>query len=300
MVPSARRSSTESNAPSRTARSGAAAGRAMLVEIGISSQNSIIVVLDNNSPRRRSASSISRQHSVERPGGARTRQLDGKTPGDSGAGLVLPVGRPSPPAKDDVPPASYPRLLRHALSVEAYIPQGWRLEMTKSGDLNGDGRPDAVLVVRDDDPDKFIDTGRDQKLDTNPRILVVALADAAGGYDLVLENHTLIARTNDPFQQDPLDPDGIQEGEVAIKNGTLRITLGYFGGNMGRMTYTFRFQNGRFEMIGYDRVDVTRNSGVMSDVSINYSTRQMVRKKGHISERQRESDAQQVAASSRC
>lgn len=186
-------------------------------------------------------------------------------------------------AEDDVPPASYPKLLRQALSVEAFIPQGWRLEMSKSGDLNGDGRPDAVLVVRDGDPNKFIDAGRDQKFDTNPRILVVALADAAGGYDLVLENHTLIARTTDPFQQDPLDPNGIQEGEVAIKNGTLRITLGYFGGNMGRMTYTFRFQNGRFEMIGYDRVDVTRNSGVMNDVSINYSTGVMVRKKGHIS-----------------
>jgi hypothetical protein len=53
---------------------------------------------------------------------------------------------------------------------------------------------------------------------------------------------------------------------------------------MGRVSYTFRFQNGGFEMIGYDRVDVTRNSGVMSDLSINYSTGQMVRKKGHISD----------------
>jgi hypothetical protein len=183
-----------------------------------------------------------------------------------------------------LPAASYPKLLRHALSVEAYIPQGWRLETSLSGDLNGDGRPDAVLVVRDGDLKKFIDTGRELKLDTNPRILVVAFADGKGGYDLVLEDHTLIERTTDPFRQDPLDPNGIQEGGIEIKNGTLRVTLGYFSGNMGRVTYTFRFKNKRFEMIGYDRVDVERNSGVMSDLSINYSTRQVVRKKGHISD----------------
>lgn len=183
--------------------------------------------------------------------------------------------------ESNVPPASYPRLSRHAVSVEAYVPQGWRLEMAKFGDLNGDGRPDAVLILRDDDPKKFIETGRQSmpRFDTNPRILAVVFANPGGGYDLALENHSLIGRTVDLWQQDPLE-----EGEVAVKNGALRVTLGYFGGNMGNVTHTFRFQDGRFVQIGYDRVDVTRNSGVMSDLSINFSTRQMVRKKGHISD----------------
>ncbi|MDO8876542.1 MAG: hypothetical protein Q7V40_10625 [Pseudolabrys sp.] len=190
-------------------------------------------------------------------------------------------------AADDpaLPPANYPKIAAQAASFESFVPPGWRLERSVSGDLNGDGRPDAVLVLRDNDAKKFIETRRESmpKFDTNPRILAVAFAGDNGGYALALENHTLIARTDDPFQQDPIDPDGIQAGEIAIRNGTLRVTLGYFGGNMGRMTYTFRFQNGRFEMIGYDRVDVTRNSGVTSDISINYSTQQMVRKIGHIS-----------------
>lgn len=186
----------------------------------------------------------------------------------------------------DLPPATYPKLAAQAATFERFVPAGWRLEQAVTGDLNGDGRPDAVLVLRDNDPKKSIATGRESmpRFDTNPRSLAVVFAGDDGGYALALENHTLIARTDDPFQQDPLDPDGIQAGEIAIKNGTLRVTLGYFGGNMGRITYTFRFQNGRFEMIGYDRVDVTRNSGVMSDLSINYSTQQMVRKIGHISD----------------
>jgi hypothetical protein len=166
------------------------------------------------------------------------------------------------------------------------VPAGWRLESKIAGDLNGDGRPDAVLVLRDNDPKKIVKVDRPSasQFDSNPRILAVAFAKAAGGYDLALENHTLIARTTDPWQQDPLDPDGIQEGEVAIKNGTLQVTLGYFSGDMGHIAFTFRFQKGRFELVGYDRVNVTRNSGVVRSVSVNYSTRQMERKVGNISD----------------
>lgn len=184
-------------------------------------------------------------------------------------------------ADPDLPPAHYPKLAAQAAAPEGFVPPGWRLETAVTGDLNGDGRPDAVLVLRDADPKKFIDTGRASmpRFDTNPRILAVVLAGDKAGYAVALENHTFIERTTDSWQQDPLDPDG----GIAIRNGTLRVTLGYFGGNMGRMTYTFRYQNRRFELIGYDRVDVTRYSGVMSDLSINYSTQQMVRKIGHIS-----------------
>lgn len=193
-----------------------------------------------------------------------------------------------PAAADELepPPATYPSVTKQAATLEAFVPSGWRLEKSVTGDLNGDGRPDAVLILRDNDPKKFIDrkVPNTPPFDTNPRILAVVFASVSGGYGLALENHTFIGRTTDPFQQDPLDPDGVQEGEVAIKSGTLRMTLAYFAGNMGRMTYTFRYQNKRFELIGYDRVDVERNSGVMSDLSINYSTRQVVRKKGHISD----------------
>ena len=166
-----------------------------------------------------------------------------------------------------LPPASYPKLLRHALSVEALHSAGWRLEITKSGDLNGDGRPDAVLVLRDIDPENFIDSGQQNtpKFDTNPRILAVAFANAKGGYDLVLENHTL-DRAHDRFvaagsarsRRHPGRRDRDQERHAA---GHARI----FRRRHGPHDLTFRYQNKRFELIGYDRVNVTRNSGVMTD-----------------------------------
>ena len=83
-----------------------------------------------------------------------------------------------------VPPVTYPALARHASTAEAFVPAGWRIESQKSGDLNGDGRSDVVLVLRDADPHNVVDArerGGPQNYDTNPRIIVVAFAAAAGG-----------------------------------------------------------------------------------------------------------------------
>jgi hypothetical protein len=181
-------------------------------------------------------------------------------------------------AEPAIPPVSYPTLVKHARSIEGFLPMEWRMELKQSGDLNGDGRDDAVLVLRAIDPLNVIDMrgqGGPENYDTNPRILMVAFANAAGGYDLVLENHTLMGRTTEPSTQDPLDPNGVQAGGVAIKNGTLQVTLGYFGGNMGHLTYTFRFQKGGFKLIGYDSIDVERFKGTVSQVSVNYVTCRM-------------------------
>jgi hypothetical protein len=186
-----------------------------------------------------------------------------------------------------IPPVTYPALVRHAQSVEGFLPMEWRIEIQKSGDLNGDGRDDVALVLRALDDRNVLDTrgqGGPENYDTNPRILAVAFANASGGYDLALENHTLVARTTFPGEQDPLDPNGVQEGGVEIKNGTLQVTLGYFGGNMGRKTFTFRFEKTSFRLIGFDSVDVERSKGLMNDVSINYLTRRMKHGTGHISD----------------
>lgn len=202
-------------------------------------------------------------------------------------GLLLYAAFGSVAAELVIPSASYPALVKHARSVEGFVPNEWRIEIQKPGDLNGDGRDDVALVLRAMDDRNIIDMrgqGGPENFDTNPRILMVAFANAAGGYDLALENHTLIARTTEPSGQDPLDPNGVQEGRVEIKNGTLQVTLGHFGGDMGHTTYTFRFQGGRFALIGYDSVNVERSQGIMRSVSINYTTRRMERSIGKISD----------------
>jgi hypothetical protein len=190
-------------------------------------------------------------------------------------------------AEPSIPAAAYPALPRHVKTAEDIVPTGWGIESKVAGDLNSDGRDDFVLVLRARDPRNVVDMreqGGPEHYDTNPRILAVAFANAAGGYDLALENHTLIMRTTEPSAQDPLDQNGVQPGGVEIKSQTLKVTLGYFSGNMGHATYTFRYQSGRFALIGYDGIDVDRFKGDMRDISINYVTRRKEVSLGKISD----------------
>jgi hypothetical protein len=171
------------------------------------------------------------------------------------------------------------------------VPEGWGVESRQDGDLNNDGRPDLVLVLRQQRPGNIVHhNGMGQNpLNTNPRILAVAWSLPEGGYALALQNHSLIPRHEQPNMDDVLD----ETGGVFIQRGTLRVALHFFASagswSMGTTTYTFRWRDGKFELIGYDRDTVMRNTGVMENVSINFSTGKLKRSKGSV-----EHDAEKV------
>src|ERR1700712_4507125 len=99
-----------------------------------------------------------------------------------------------------IPPASYPSLPATAATAEGFAPAGWAVESRASGDLNGDGQADLVLVLRGRDPRLVIANsgmGEDH-VDTNPRVLAVLFAQPGGGYRLVAQNHQLIPPMEDP------------------------------------------------------------------------------------------------------
>jgi hypothetical protein len=199
-----------------------------------------------------------------------------------GSMLVLVV--PCAFAELHVPDAHYPGLPAQAMNAEGFVPNGWRLESQAAEDLDGDGRPDLVLVLRQQDPANVIrnDDGLGENpLDTNPRILAAAFASDGGGYALALQNHALIPRHDVPTVEDMLE-----EGGVSVQRGALRVTLHFWANagswSMGNTTYTFRWQNGRFELIGYDSDSVMRNSGASESLSINYSTGEVKRSVGNM------------------
>ena len=63
---------------------------------------------------------------------------------------------------------------------------------------------------------------------------------------------------------------------ISIKKNVLKITFNYFmsAGSWATSTevYIFRFQNNRFELIGYESDSYMRNTGEEEKVSINFST----------------------------
>ncbi|HEY8381100.1 MAG TPA: hypothetical protein VIL09_03015 [Microvirga sp.] len=182
-----------------------------------------------------------------------------------------------------IPKAAYPNLPAKARSAEGFAPPGWVVEASVEGDLNGDGRPDLALVLRQSNPAFRIDhDGLGEKpLDTNPRLLAVAFRQAGEDYALALSNHTLIPRREIPAAEDHFSPE-----DLSIARGTLRVRLSWFmsAGSYETfsVTYTFRHQANRFELIGYDRTDVHRGSGGMTEISINYLTGRMKTERGTI------------------
>jgi len=174
----------------------------------------------------------------------------------------------------DLPKVTYPKLPAQAASAAGFAPKSWRVEEEVKGDLNADGIDDLAVVLRNDDPRNVIthDGFGPSPFNSNPRILAVAFGVAGGGYRLALENHTLIPRPETPTLEDPL-----AEGEMAIAKGVLKLKLHFFanagGWTMFNSTFSFRWQNGRFELIGFDRFLIQRNTGEVEELSINFSTR---------------------------
>lgn len=192
-----------------------------------------------------------------------------------------------------IPPVTFPTLPRQAASAQGFVPAGWSLEAQAAGDLDRDGIPDLALVLRQTEPKNVVANENglgENPLDTNPRILAVALRSGpSGDYVLRLENHMLIPRRDDPVFADPLS----ESGGISIKRGALRVSLYQFasagGWGMSTTTYSFQLRGGRFVLIGFDRDSVTRNTGETKAISIDYLAGKMKIAHGTIS-----SDASKV------
>lgn len=197
--------------------------------------------------------------------------------------LALAVSSPAQAQETDseLPPVTYPDIVTEAATADGFVPQGWKLEFTAQGDLNKDGKSDLALVLRGTDEKNVLINPPlgPERYDTNPRMLVVALAKESG-YRLVLADRTLIPRPDNPSQDDPLS----ESGGVSIDRGSLVVGFYLFmsagGSDTGNWHYRFRLEDGRFRLIGYDSYNVNRMSGAVDEVSINYLTGKVVTKTG--------------------
>ena len=199
----------------------------------------------------------------------------------AGGLFVLLAAAVQSPGDAEIPPVTYPNLVRDGASLDAFVPAKWKLEAKASGDLNGDELPDAALILHMADPANMVakDWDPTQKYDSNPRMLVVLFGRKSGGYTLAAADHKLIPRLENQNQDEPFD-------EVAISGGTLRVKMHLFmsagGWEMGGSLFTFRWQDGAFKLIGFDRDSIQRNSGETKEISINYLTGRNVLKRGDI------------------
>jgi hypothetical protein len=174
----------------------------------------------------------------------------------------------------DIPEAVYPSLPKTADSAERFVPSGWGIEVEEKGDLNGDRRPDLLLVLRQEDQANIVlndpmSPGA-REWDANPRILAVALALKKGGYELALQNDEFIPRYDNPCIDDPF-------GFADISEGMMRIGL-HLWANAGTWytsdtAFVFRYSGRAFRLARYESYTTKRNTGETWDLAVDYASR---------------------------
>ena len=142
-----------------------------------------------------------------------------------------------------------------AKSVKDFIPKGWEQLDIAKGDLNKDKLEDVVIVIGN----PVINSDDDS-------VLLVLFKEKDGTYSLVAKNDKNFSKSY---------IGGFVLDEIRIKNNILEIE--FFTVNIYNMNkiYTFRFQNNRFELIGFEENSYDKVTGEADGTSINFSTNKM-------------------------
>ena len=201
------------------------------------------------------------------------------------ATICVAAAKPPADAPDWLPGAVIASLPRAAATPAGFAPRGWRVEQTVQGDLNHDGRPDVVVILKGDDPAcRVTPPGQSEAVDTNPRIVMVAFG-TSGGFALQLANSAVIPRLDDPYMDDPIEECGTGCG-LTVHGDVIRLGVRNWrsagGWSTNINTLSFRWNGRQFALIGFDRETLQRNSGETETLSANFTTGRMSIAKGSI------------------
>ncbi|MNJ91875.1 hypothetical protein D3C87_95300 [compost metagenome] len=155
-----------------------------------------------------------------------------------------------------------------------FVPEGFRVFEKVYGDLDKDGVKDLILIIKGTDRGNFYQDEYRGELDRNRRGLIVLL-NKKHGYEQVVKNLECFSSENE---------DGgvyyAPELSVSVEKGKLYVH--YAHGRYGYWSYTFRYNQSDFDLIGYD---ASENHGPIAQwiTSINFLT-QKKQEKENISE----------------
>lgn len=173
--------------------------------------------------------------------------------------------------------SDHPQIRKTGTDINAFVPKGWKIIYRAKGDLNKDHLPDEAIIIQNTNPKNIIknDGMGSDKLNINPRMLLV-LFKTSGNYSLQAQNTNFIPTENNEENTCLADPLA-ETGAITIKNGALILSYQYWlscGSYwVNNVDYTFRFQNQKMELIGFDAGSYSRSSGEENITSLNFSTR---------------------------
>lgn len=149
-------------------------------------------------------------------------------------------------------------------TIEDFIPEKFVLHDTIFGDLNKDKLIDCILIIKGTDKENIVENRFEAIVDRNRRGIIILFKNESG-YQKATENLDCFSSENE---------DGgvyfAPELYFDVKRGNLIIH--YAHGRYGFWSYTFRYQDSKFKLIGYD---LSSNFGpiINSQTSINFLTK---------------------------
>lgn len=171
---------------------------------------------------------------------------------------------------------------------QAWVPAGWKILAGATGGLNQVDTDDAVLVLEENNPKKRTEDpagnmGRAANL--NARRLLV-LFHTASGYRKVAEADRFLPSQNQ--EGDQCTSWSIQD--VQVRRRQLHVLLHHEfacgSGTGGDSKFVFRYQDGRFRLIGLDASFAARDTD--RTLSVNYLTGKQIFASGNFDDEKTE------------
>lgn len=148
--------------------------------------------------------------------------------------------------------------------VEDFIPQGYILYEKVFGDFNKDNQEDCILIIKGTSKDNFEINRFDEVVDRNRRGIIILFKNESD-YQKVTVNLSCFSSENE-------DGGVYYAPELSFDVKKENLIIHYSHGRYGFWSYTFRYQDSKFKLIGYDS---SSNFGpvVNSETSINFLTK---------------------------
>jgi len=173
---------------------------------------------------------------------------------------------------------SYPSINKKGQQIKDFIPAGWVILDSASGDLNNDHLNDISIILQHKDSLTLINAEEDTVI-TQPRILIILLKTNSGNsFQLTEQSNSFILEHDNSAMDDPFL-------ELTIINGILEIRFHLFynigGWYTSGTSYKFRYQEGEFALIGADHFSIHRATLDFVEYSFNFLTKKRSLTKGN-------------------
>lgn len=144
---------------------------------------------------------------------------------------------------------------------------GWKIIEERSGDLNGDGHDDLVLLLRLDDDSRIL-MGEKGQIDNRPRILVIAFYNSK-------KSRFEVSNLTERFLINPLFQSTVSDRfkGIEINGDSLNIVFGENFSDIDILyTYTFKFKNNIFFLTNIREFGTYKKTQKEKKISLNMET----------------------------